>query len=130
MAKVTGLFMSLTVQDSGGVARDISNDVMTINVNQSRSLINVTGIDVDAFERLAALRDAEISLTGVFNPAANKSHAVFKNLDNTRQFVVTYSGATLTVTLALESYNITRGNDGGLTWTVAARSAGGTVTWT
>lgn len=129
MAKETGLFMSLTVQDSGGMARDISNDVMTVTVNQSRSLINVTGIDVDAFERLAALRDAEISLTGVFNPATNKSHDVFKDLNVLREFVITYTGATLTVTLALESYNISRGNDGGLTWTVAARSAGGTVVW-
>lgn len=130
MAKTTGLFMGLTVQDSGGVARDIANDVMTINVNSSRALIAVTGIDVDAMERLAALRDAEVSLTGVYNPAANKSHAVFKNLDNLRQFIITYTGATLTLTLAIESYVLARAADGGLTWTVTARSAGGTVSWT
>lgn len=130
MAKTTGLFMGLTVEDSLGVARDIANDVMTLNVNSTRSLINVTGIDVDAMERLAALRDAELSLTGVFNPDANMSHDVFKDLDELREFVVTYTGATLTLTLALESYNLSRANDGGLTWQVTARSAGGTVSWT
>lgn len=130
MAKTTGLFMGLTVEDSGAVARDIANDVTTINVNSTRSLIDVTGIDVDAMERLAALRDAEITLSGVFNPAANKSHDVFKNLDELREFVITYTGATLTLTLAIESYNLQRGNDGGLTWNVTARSAGGSVVWT
>ncbi len=130
MAKTTGLFMGLSVEDSGGTPRDIANDVMTINVNSTRSLIPVTGIDVDAMERLAALRDAEVQMTGVFNPEADKSHDVFKDLDNLREFIITYTGATLTLTLALESYNLQRGNDGGLTWQVTARSAGGTVEWT
>lgn len=129
MAKQTGLFMGLTVEDSGHVARDIANDVSTINVNSTRSLIDVTGIDVDAMERLAALRDAEVSMSGTANFAANKSHDVFKNLDELREFVINYQGATLTLTLAIESYNLQRGNDGGLTWNVTARSAGGSVVW-
>lgn len=130
MAKETGLFMGLTVQDSGGMARDIANDVQTITANQTRALIDDTGIDVDAMERLAGLRDADISMTGTFNPEADHSHDVFKNLDVLREVVISYTGATLTLTCAIESYNVVRAANGALTWTVQMRSAGGVVSWT
>lgn len=129
MAKISGLGMSLTCEDSGGVARDISEDVMTFTSNQSRALIDVTGLDKEAFERLGGLKDFEFQFSGSFDPGSNKSHDVFNDLDNLREVVLEYPSAvaTLTITVALESYNVSRGNDGALTWTVTARTADGTV---
>lgn len=121
--------MAVTVDDSSGTPRTISNDVNTISVNNSRNLIDVTGVDVDAMERLAALRDFEISMTGTFNAAADMSHDVFKNLDNLRTLLIDYGTPTFSAEIALESYNVSRSNDGGLTWQVTGRSAGGVVTW-
>lgn len=129
MAKITGLNMTLTVEDSGGMARDISEDVMSFNIVQNRALIDVTGLDKEAFERLGGLKDVELSLTGAFDPGSNKQHDVFSDMDEPREFVITWPGtaATFTLTAVIESYNVSRGNDGALTWTATARQADGTT---
>lgn len=133
MSKITGLGMTLTVEDSGGMARDISEDVNNFTINQNRALIDVTGLDKFAFERLGGLKDAELQLSGTFDPGENKSHDVFSDQDNPREFVLAFPDATATFTLTavIESYNVARGADGALTWAVTARIADGTTgQWT
>lgn len=133
MAKIAGLGMTLTVEDSGGMARDISEDVMTFNIVQNRALIDVTGLDKEAFERLGGLKDAELQLGGAFDPGSNKQHDVFSDLDEPREVVITYPGtvATFTLTAVVESYNVSRGNDGALTWQATMRQSDGTTgQWT
>lgn len=133
MSKITGLGMSLTVDNSAGTGKDISEDVNTFTINQSRELIDVTGLDKEAYERLGGLKDAELQLSGAFDPTADKSHAVFSNQDNSRTFVLVFPGSVATFTLeaVIESYEVQRGNDGALTWSVTARIADGTTgQWT
>ena len=46
MAKQSGLGDYLAVDDSGGTARDISNDVTNVDFNIPQNLIDSTGIDL------------------------------------------------------------------------------------
>jgi hypothetical protein len=89
MAKQSGLGDYIAVDDSGGSARDISNDVTDLSWNIPQDLLETTGIDKSARERLVGLGDGSVTLNGVFNAASNQSHDVFKTRSGTR--TVTYA---------------------------------------
>ena len=127
MAKESGLGATLNVDDSGGTARDISNDTTNFNFDQAQALQDVTGLDKSAHERLALLRDFTVSATTVFNDAANMEHDVFKNLANTRTWNTVISGQTLSCEVLLSSAGLSRAAGGELTRSVAASLQSGTV---
>lgn len=135
MAKSSGLaWTTLSVDDSGGTARDIRNDVTNFEFSTPRAVQEITGVDKSAFERLLLLADFSITLNGVFNPTTTtSSHAVFKTVSST-SVLRTVSLAHLSQTLANEclftDYQLTRGDDGALTWSAPGVLADGTVpTW-
>lgn len=132
MGKISGLGMGVTIDKSDGNGSDISNDINSFTVNTSRGEQDVTGIDKEAMERLLLLGDCEISLNGTFNAAL--SHLVFKDIGTIfagqvgRTVAIAYpSSVTLSFEAVFSSYNIARGADGALTWTVTGRLADGTV---
>ena len=134
MTKISGLGMKLEVDDSAGDAQDISNDVQEVTVNTSRGSFDCTGLDKSALERLLLLADASLSLKGTFNAAADMSHDVFKDFGTLfagevgRTVTLTYPGAVvLEMEMIFESYNVVRGADGSLTWTVSGKLSDGTV---
>ena len=136
MAKVSGLTTSVTVDDSGGTGRDISNDITSFTVTTPRGEQDITGLDKSAVERLLLRADGTINMTGVFNTATNKSHDVFKTIPTqagttTRTVVIVYPGpATLTMECVLTDYSLAFGADGSLIWTVPGSLANGTApTW-
>jgi hypothetical protein len=95
---------------------------------------DVTGIDKSAIERLLLLADATFEGTGVFNDAANMSHAVFKTVPSTsvaRTVTLTVSGQTLANEMIFTDYPLSRSASGELTFTVPGQLSDGTVpTWT
>ena len=135
MAKQSGLGDYIAVDDSGGSARDISNDVTDLSWNIPQDLLETTGIDKSARERLVGLGDGSVTLNGVFNSASNQSHDVFKTRSGTR--TVTYalggnssSNPELACEMLVSNYDLTRGSDGSLTWTATLNLQSGTVpTW-
>jgi len=135
MAKETGLAITtLSVDDSGGTARAIINDITDFAVSTPRPEQLVTGIDKSAEERLLLLADYSISLNGVFNDAASVSaHAVFSTVPSTsvaRTVTLAVSGQSLPAEMLFTDYNLTRGTDGSLVWTAPGVLADGTVpTW-
>lgn len=138
MSKISGLPMTVTVQDSGAVARDLSNDLSDISVSTPRGMQDITGLDKSAVERLLLLADGKVVLKGTFNAAANKSHDVFKTIPSTsvnRAVVMTFpptgTGAPqLTMNMVLSDYQVVRAANGSLTWTVQCDLADGAVpTW-
>lgn len=137
MAKTSGLGATISVADSGGTPRTISNDVTDFTIATPVALQNITGVDKSAIERLALLRDYKLGLKGVVNVAANMSHAVLSTVTssaNTRATSVypTSSGSSpvMTANLLFDSYDISRGNDGALTWQSNGNLADGAVpTW-
>ena len=136
MAKQTGLGDYVAVDDSGGTPRDISNDIGDYGINISQALIDTTGLDKSAIERITGMSDGDVSLNGTFNPASNKSHDVFKVRTGTRTFDLRVGGNSstnpkLTMEMQIGAYTLTRGTDGSLTWSVTLNLSDGTVpAWT
>jgi hypothetical protein len=132
MAKQSGLGDLLTIDDSGGTARNISNDVVDYGINIAQELIDTTGLDKSAKERITGMSDSDVSVNGVFNSASNMSHDVFKTRTGTRTVLLQVGGSSggnpqLTMEMQINSYNLTRGTDGALTWSVGLNLASGTV---
>lgn len=134
MAKESGLgWTTLSVDDAAAAAQAIKNDVTNFEFATPRGVQEVTGVDKSAYERLLLLADFSITLNGVFNDAANMSHAVLKTVPSSsvvRTVALAVSGQTLSNECIFSDYSLTRGEDGALTWTAPAALADGTVpTW-
>lgn len=138
MAKVSGLGEVITVQDASSSAQTLSNDITNWQFSTPRAVQDVTGVDKSANERILLLADFSVTLNGVFNPSANKSHAVFSTISSTsvnRAVVINPIGTTsgnpqMSVNCVLTDYQLTRANTGELTWQVPGSLADGTVpTW-
>jgi len=136
MAKQTGLGDYLAIDDSGGTARDISNDLTDYGINIAQELIETTGLDKSARERITGVSDSDVTITGIFNAASNRSHDVFKTRTGTRTFDLRVGGNSssnpkLAMEMQVASYNITRGTDGALGFSAGLNLADGTVpVWT
>ena len=135
MAKQAGLGDYIAVDDSGGSARDISDNITSYEVANTQNLLDSTTISKSAMERLIGLGDYVMTLTGVFDKASNKSHDVFKTKSGVRTVTLAIGGDTtgypeLESEMLVSDYNLSRGNDGGLTWTATLNLQSGTVpTW-
>ncbi|WP_344214279.1 hypothetical protein [Nonomuraea bangladeshensis] len=131
MAKESGLgWSALSVDDSSGSVCDIRNDVTNFEFSTPRAVQDVTGLDKSAMERLLLLADFSITLNGVFNDAADKSHTVLKTVSSTsvaRTTTITVSGQTLAPEVLYTDYSLSRGDDGSLTWSAPGVLADGTV---
>ena len=133
MAKMSGIGLTISIDDPAAAPVVIGPDVTSCNINTRRGEQDITGLDKSAVERLLLLHDAELSLTGVYNPTL--SHTVFAALtlngaEVGRTVTIVLPGAGL-VTLECEmvplSYNLSRGSDGSLTWTASLKLSDGTV---
>ena len=133
MAKESGLGMSAIIDDSGGSARTISNDITTIDIATPREEQDITGLDKSAKERHLLLADFSVAISGVFNDASNMSHDVFKTVPSTsvaRTTTLAVSGQTLPGELFYTDYSLRRSASGELTWSAPGVLAGGVVpTW-
>lgn len=135
MAKESGLgWTRLEVDDATPTARDIKNDVTNFEFSTPRAVQEVTGVDKFAIERLLLLADFSITLNGVFNDAANQSHDVLKTVASAsvaRTVGLTVSGQILNNECLITDYNLTRADDGALTWSAPGVLQDGTApTWT
>ena len=134
MPKESGLgWTTLSVDDSSDAVKVIKNDITDFSFATPRGVQDITGVDKSAFERLLLLADFSITLNGVFNDAANLSHAVFKTVPSTsvaRTVSLAVSSQTLANETLFTDYALTRGADGALTWTAPGVLSDGTVpTW-
>lgn len=132
MAKTTGLaWTTLSVDTSTPTLTDIRNDVTNFEFSTPRAVQEVTGIDKSAMERLLLLADFSITMNGVFNAAL--SHTVFEDVGSTsvtRTVSIGVAGVSLSNECLLTDYQLTRGDDGSLTWSVPGVLQDGTVpTW-
>jgi hypothetical protein len=134
MAKESGLgWTTLSLDDAAASPQVIKNDVTNFEFATPRGVQEVTGVDKSAFERLLLLADFSTTLNGVFNDAANLSHAVLKTVSSTsvlRTLSLAVSGQTLANEVLVTDYALTRADNGALTWTAPMVLADGTVpTW-
>jgi hypothetical protein len=135
MSKVTGLnWTTLSVGDATNTAEAIKNDFTNMTFSTPRAVLDVTGVDKLAFERLLGLADFTFTGTGVFNPAASPSaHDVLHTVPSTsvaRTTTLTTNGKTLAGNLLFTDYAITRAVGGMLTFSAPGVLADGAVpTW-
>jgi hypothetical protein len=133
MAKESGLGMTVAIDDSGGSARTISNDITNLDFATPREEQDITGLDKSARERLLLLADFTVSISGVFNDASNQSHAVFATVPSSsvaRTTTLTISGQVLAGELFYTDYALSRSSSGELTFSAPGALAGGAVpTW-
>ena len=134
MAKESGLGMTLAVDDAGGSARTISNDITGIQWAMPSAVQDITGINSSGMERQLLLADFAVTLNGVCNFASNMSHDVFKavNLTSvTRTVTITHSGQVLETEDLFTDYLVTRAADGSLVFSAPAELNETVVpTWT
>ena len=120
MAKESGLGASCIVDDVGGTARTISNDVTSTTWTMPSGVQDITGINNSGYERQLLLADFTVTLAGVVNFAADNSHDVFRHVNLTsvtRTVTLAHSGQTLATEDLFNDYVIARPADASLTWT-------------
>lgn len=115
---------------------DISGDIGSLSrVNSARGVSEVTGIDVEAFERVHAHRDGGLEFSAWMNKAAGAAMPVLKTVPATDRMAAYLTrkstlGATAAACVCKQvSYDPNRGNDAGFAWTVAAESNGYGLEW-
>lgn len=135
MAKEPGFPFAVIVDDSGGTARTISNDVGSLQFATPRGVQDITGVDLSAIERQLLLADMSVTFSApAFNDTANTGfHMVFRTVSSTsvaRTCSLAVSGNTLAPEVLFTDYQLSRGTDGSLTSSVPGVLANGAVpTW-
>jgi hypothetical protein len=133
MAKENGLgWTTFDVDDEAGGAQDIRAATNTLEFSTPKNLLEVTGIDKSAMERLDGLWDFQSTANGTWDDATSDSpHDVFADLSGVRTWLIVVSGQTLSNEVLISDYAISRGNDGALTWSAPCALANGAVpNWT
>jgi hypothetical protein len=81
MAKLSSKFMTVNVDDSGGTARDISNDVESVEIPYNYDEHDVTGFSEGSHNVITGLAAMPITINGNFNAAATTgSHTVLSGI--------------------------------------------------
>lgn len=134
MAKETGLgWTTLSVDNASSSLQDIKNDVTNFELSTPMALQEVTGLDKYGMERLGLLQDVTGSLTTVFNPSANRAHAVLGagDLRVVRTLSLAVSTAELSNEVLFSDYALSRAAGGEFTASSPFSLADGTVpAWT
>jgi len=124
---------TLSVDDASSSQQAIKNDITNLTFATPRAVQDVTGVDKSATERLLLLADFTVSLNGVFNGAANMSHAVFCTVPSTsmaRLVTMVVNSKTLAPTVIFTDYQLTRPATGEFTWQAPGSLSNGAVpTW-
>lgn len=133
MAKETGLgWTNANIDNAAGTPQDLRNDLTNLDFSNPYNVQEVTGLDKSALERLLLLADFTGTLNGVFNPSANRLHAVFAgDLRVARTMGLTISAQNLNNEVFFTEYKLTRAAGGEFTAQVPFVLQNGTVpTWT
>lgn len=113
MTKATGLGAALWI---GGY--DVSGDTQSFKTGVPLKMIDVTGIDKSAHERLPGLRDGTLQVVNYFNKTG--AHVLLSTLPRTDTIATAAAGTTLgaaafSINAKQIGYDPTRGKDGSLT---------------
>lgn len=134
MAKQPGLGATVTVDDSSGTPRAITNDVQSFQFAMPRGVLDDTGVDKSAIERTLLLADFSVSLvtTAINFAAAPSFHDCFKTVpsttvNRTTAILCGTGGGTITAEVLFTDYQVTRDQDGALGATVPGVLGNGTA---
>ncbi len=133
MAKESGLGLTVAVDESGGTARSIENDITNLDFSTPRGVQDSTGVDSSGAERILLLADFSVTLNGIFNDASQQSFDVFKTVPSTsatRTVTIVHSGQTLPNECIFSDCVYSRAQSGEFTWSAPGALNSTTVpTW-
>lgn len=136
MPKSSGMaWTTLSVDDSGGTVRAIKNDVTSFQFGLPRGVLDTTGVDKSAIERILLLADFNISLvtTAINFDAAPSFWDCFHDVGSTsvaRTTTLVFASKTLAPEVLYTDFQVSRGQDGSLGGTVPGVLSNGTApTW-
>lgn len=130
MAKQAGLGDNLYVSGF-----DVSGDVGAVNtVRGTAAVLDVTGINKSARERILGRRDGEISFNAWWDTATDAMHDALSTLPTTDRTVLYLRGTGVNSPVAMLlgkqiNYGWDRGDDGALAGTVQVLSNGAPLEW-
>ena len=138
MANITGVGTSVAIDDSGGTARTISDNIVAIPDAEIRSGVqDVTALNDSAMAREQLKADCRLGFRFAVDTASNKSHDVFRTRTGQRTVKVGYGSSSasgnrfLNLEALIESVSYAIGEDGSLYGTVTLmNSDGNEPTWT
>jgi hypothetical protein len=113
---------------------DVSGDIGSISTSGGPALLDVTGIDKSAYERIGGLRTGSMSWNAFFNPTNDRAHDRLENLPATDVHCAYFRGTTLGNPAACLvakqlNYDGTRGADGSFTFAAEAQSNAYGLEW-
>lgn len=114
---------------------DLSGDIGALSkISGSIALLDVTGINARAYQRIGGIRTGAISYNSFFNPTAGQEHTALSTLPTTDQSIMYCRGTTIGSPAACMvgkqlKYDPTRANTGALTFAVDAVSNGYGLEW-
>lgn len=126
MAKQSGLGDNLYVDGF-----NLSGDALSYEINQETELLETTGIDKSAMERIQGLRTTTASFTSWFNDATGQQHPALKVPVAANGKMLTFArGTTLgNPAAAMVAHQVSfagnRGDDGSFTFDTEAQSING-----
>ncbi|MFI8448249.1 hypothetical protein [Streptomyces erythrochromogenes] len=130
MSKQSGLGDALYI-----AGYDLSGDIGSVNsIGGGPSLLEVTGIDKYAPERLGGVRDGRIDYTSFFNPAIGQAHLRLSALP-TSDVILSYyrgtalGGASANLVAKQLNYDGTRADDGAFTFVGQNPGSGYGLEW-
>lgn len=132
MTKSSGLGDNLYI-----AGYNASGDIQQLgNISGGPALLNVTGIDKSAYERIGGVRSGQFEMTTFFNSVAvtGATHEKLSALPRTDVIMTYCRGTTLgdpaaSLVAKQVGYDPTRGDDGMLTFAVSAQSNGYGIEW-
>lgn len=130
LSKQSGLGDALFV---GGY--DLSGDTQSLGaIGGGPAVIDVTGINKSAYERIGGLRDGRLEWTSYFNDGSNQAHPVLKTLPTSDVHLMYCRGTTLgnaaaSLVAKQINYDGNRGDDGAFTFALQAQSNGYGIEW-
>lgn len=130
MAKQSGLGDALFVD-----GLDLSGDVGSLSsIHGGPAVLDVTGIDKSAFERLGGERDGELTFTSFMNDSPNQAFQTLKSLPRADRLVSYCRGlgqGSPMASLAGKQigYDPTRGSDGSLTYETLCQANAFGIEW-
>jgi hypothetical protein len=114
---------------------DLSGDVGSLgSIHGGPAVLDVTGINQLAYNRIGGERDGGIDFAAWFNSAAGQEHPTLSTLPTTDRIVTYLHGSTLgndgaAMVAKQVNYDMTRGTDGALSLAVSAVANGFGLEW-
>lgn len=127
MSKQSGLKQGLYVD-----GYNISGDIQSLGIGGGCAVLEMTGIDKEAFERQGGLRDGHLDAVSYFNPGTDNSHQLLRPISLTDKivtFVHLQSGDAASLVAKRGNYDPTRAADGMLTAQVNSMANGYGLEW-